>query len=99
MSVAVAACKLLRERGVAARVVSVPCFELLRERPAAERRAIVGTAKVNVAVEAAVRQGWDEIIGSDGALVRGETVRAGRALQDPSQPLWITPGEGAPAGS
>jgi transketolase len=33
VSVAVAACKLLRERGVSARVVSVPCFELLRERP------------------------------------------------------------------
>jgi len=34
-----------------------------------EGRMVVGTAKVNVAVEAAVRQGWDEIIGSDGAFV------------------------------
>src|SRR5262249_58316012 len=45
VSIAVEAHKLLRERGVSARVVSVPCFELLRARPAAERRAIVGAAK------------------------------------------------------
>jgi transketolase len=69
VSIAAEACKLLRERGVSARVVSVPCFELLRERPASERTQIVGRAKVKVAVEAAVRQGWDEIIGSDGAFV------------------------------
>jgi transketolase len=69
VSIAAEACKLLRERGVSARVVSVPCFELLRVRPASERTQIVGRAKVKVAVEAAVRQGWDEIIGSDGAFV------------------------------
>ena len=69
VSIAVEAYKLLRERGVSARVVSVPCFELLRERPASERTQIVGRAKVKVAVEAAVRQGWDEIIGSDGVFV------------------------------
>jgi len=91
VSVAVAACKLLRERGVAARVVSVPCFELLRERPAAERRKIVGTAKVNVAVEAAVRQGWDEIIGSDGAFVGMTTFGASAPYKDLYKHFGITP--------
>jgi transketolase len=33
------------------------------------RRAIIGDAPVKVAVEAAIRQGWDQIIGSDGAFV------------------------------
>ena len=47
----------------------MPCFELFRALPAAERQKVIGTAKVKVAVEAAVRQGWDEIIGSDGAFV------------------------------
>ena len=69
VAIAVEARKLLQERGVAARVVSVPCFELFSALPAAERQKVVGTAKVKVAVEAAVRQGWDEIIGSDGAFV------------------------------
>src|SRR5262249_46295493 len=82
VSLAVEACRLLRARGIAARVVSVPCFELLRARPAAERRAIVGAAKVNVAVEAAVRQGWDEIIGSDGAFVGMTTFGASAPYKD-----------------
>ena len=66
---AVAAKKLLAERKVSARVVSVPCFELLAAAPADKRVAIVGTARVNVAVEAGIRQGWDAIIGSAGAFV------------------------------
>ena len=64
VAIAVEARKLLRERGVAARVVSVPCFELFRaRRPAARDHR---RPPVKVAVEAAVRQGWDPIIGSDG---------------------------------
>jgi len=35
----------------------------------AQRRAVVGPAKVKVAVEAGIRQGWDEIIGSDAAFI------------------------------
>ncbi len=66
---AVEARKYLRERGVSARVVSVPCFELFLALPEAERDEIVGNARVKVAVEAAVRQGWDAIVGSDAAFV------------------------------
>jgi transketolase len=69
VSIAVDAQKLLRERGVATRVVSVPSFELLFAADAATRRSVIGEAKVNVAVEAAVRQGWDAIIGSEGVFV------------------------------
>ncbi|HYY38280.1 MAG TPA: transketolase C-terminal domain-containing protein, partial [Xanthobacteraceae bacterium] len=90
VSIAVEACKLLRERGVAARVVSVPCFELLRERPAAERQKIIGTAKVKVAVEAAVRQGWDEIIGSNGAFVGMTTFGASAPYKDLYRHFGIT---------
>jgi transketolase len=39
------------------------------EQPDDVRRAIIGNARVNIAVEAAVRQGWDAIIGSDGTFV------------------------------
>ncbi len=69
VSIAVEAKKLLAAKGVAARVVSVPCFELLLETPEAARRAVIGDAKVKIGVEAAVREGWDAIIGSDGAFV------------------------------
>ena len=69
VAIAVAAQKLLAERRVSARVVSVPCFELLLAAPQDKRAAVIGKAKVNVAVEAGIRQGWDAIIGSDGAFV------------------------------
>ncbi len=54
----------------------MPCFELLAAQPEAARRAIIGDAKVNVGVEAAVRQSWDAIIGSDGAFVGMSTFGA-----------------------
>jgi transketolase len=69
VAIAAAAKKLLAERKVSARVVSVPCFELLFAAPADRRATIIGTARVNVAVEAGIRQGWDEIIGSAGVFV------------------------------
>ena len=69
VAIAVEARRLLAERGVAARIVSVPCFELLDRAPADTRAAVIGTASVRVGIEAAVRQGWDTIIGSDGAFV------------------------------
>ena len=69
VAIAVAARKLLAERKISARVVSVPCFQLLLARPADERAAVIGRSKVNVAVEAGIRQGWDAIIGSAGVFV------------------------------
>jgi transketolase len=49
--------------------VSVPCFELLLQAPAEARAAVIGTAPVRVGIEAAVRQGWDAIIGTDGVFI------------------------------
>ena len=69
VAIAVEAKKLLAARGISARVVSVPCFELLQEAPEAARRAVIGDPKVKIGVEAAVRQGWDAVIGSDGVFV------------------------------
>jgi transketolase len=69
VAIAAEAKKLLAARKISARVVSVPCFELLLAAPAARRASVIGEAKVNVAVEAGIRQGWDAIIGSDGAFV------------------------------
>ncbi len=69
VGIAMAAKKLLAARKISARVVSVPCFELLFAAPAAKRAAAIGTARVNVAIEAGIRQGWDAIIGSDGLFI------------------------------
>ncbi len=69
VAIAVEAAKLLAGRGVAARVVSVPCLQLLLAQPDGVRRAIVGETRVKIAVEAGVRQGWDAVIGADGLFV------------------------------
>jgi len=69
VQIAVEAQKQLAAKGIAARVVSVPCLDLLLELPRAEFDAIIGKAPVKIAVEAAVRQGWDAIIGHDGGFV------------------------------
>jgi len=69
VAIAVEARKLLAAGGIAARVVSVPCFELLAAATPAARAAVIGDAPVRVGVEAAVRQGWEAIIGSDGAFI------------------------------
>ena len=91
VAIAVEARKLLHERGVAARVVSVPCFELFHALPAAERQKVLGTAKVKVAVEAAIRQGWDEIIGSDGVFVGMTSFGASAPAKELYRHFGITP--------
>jgi transketolase len=69
VEIAVAAQKQLAEKGIAARVVSVPSLELLLAQDEAKQRAIIGNAPVKVAIEAAVRWGWDAVIGPDGAFI------------------------------
>ncbi len=69
VSIAITAQAELEKKGIPTRVVSVPSFELFRAQPAAYRHAVIGTAPARVAVEAAIRMGWDEIIGTDGAFV------------------------------
>ena len=69
LALALEAQALLQADGIAARVVSVPSFELFAAQPAAYRKAVVGDAPVRAAVEAGVRQGWDALIGADGIFV------------------------------
>ena len=69
VEIAVSAQKQLAERGIPTRVVSVPSLELFLEQPAERREAVIGKAGVKVAIEAAVRWGWDAVIGQDGIFI------------------------------
>ncbi|MHC5305891.1 transketolase [Bartonella sp. LJL80] len=69
VEIAVNARDVLESKGVPTRVVSVPCFELFEQQPESYRKALIGTAPVKIAVEAAIRQGWDRFIGTDGVFV------------------------------
>jgi transketolase len=97
VAIAVAAQKLLAAERVPARVVSVPCFELLLAAPAAEREAIIGNAPAKVGIEAGIRQGWDEIIGSDGTFVGLSGFGASGPYKQLYQHFGITPDKVAEA--
>ena len=90
VAIAVAAKALLAGHKISARVVSVPCFELLLAAPQAKRAAVIGSARVNIAVEAGIRQGWDAIIGSDGTFVGMTGFGASGPYQELYQHFGIT---------
>ena len=90
VEIAVAAQKQLGERGIASRVVSVPSLELLLAQPADRQKAIIGNAPVKVAIEAAVRWGWDAVIGPNGAFVGMHSFGASAPAKDLYKHFGIT---------
>ena len=60
---------MLEAEGTPTRVVSVPCFELFEKQPKSYRDRVIGRGTARIAVEAAIRQGWDRFIGEDGGFV------------------------------
>ena len=64
-----AAAGLLAERGISARVVSMPCVEAFAEQSADHRAEVLGGVP-RVSLEAGVTAGWGDLIG-DGGLAIG----------------------------
>ncbi|MES2750918.1 MAG: transketolase [Pseudomonadota bacterium] len=91
VSLAVEAQKLLAARGIPTRVVSVPCMDLLLDLPEARKAAIIGKAPVKIAVEAAIRQGWDAVIGSNGIFVGMAGFGASAPYKELYRHFGITP--------
>ncbi|MBX3571757.1 MAG: transketolase [Mesorhizobium sp.] len=69
VEIALAARARLQAHGHPTRVVSVPCFELFEQQSKDYQTAIIGNSKVNIAIEAGIRQGWDRFIGRDGVFI------------------------------
>ncbi|MDX2263986.1 MAG: transketolase [Hyphomicrobiales bacterium] len=89
VAIAVDAAKLLAADGVRAGVVSVPSFELFERQPKQYRAEVLGVAP-RVAVEAAVRQGWDRYIGPDGGFVGMSGFGASAPIDDLYKHFSIT---------
>lgn len=68
VEIALNAADQLAEQGIKAAVVSAPCLELFNNQSADYRAETLGSAP-RVVVEAAIQQGWDAIIGENGAFV------------------------------
>jgi transketolase len=63
------AAKKLGERGIRARVVSLPCRERFWAQDAAYRDAVLPRGVPRVAVEAGITLGWERWVGEGGAIV------------------------------
>ncbi|GJM39524.1 MAG: transketolase [Acidimicrobiales bacterium] len=80
VAVCVDAAKALTAAGIAARVVSMPCWELFEAQDADVRAAVIPASTPSLAVEAGVTMGWhrwvDDVVGIDrfGASAPGDTV-------------------------
>jgi transketolase len=62
MALALGARDLLAAEGIAARIVSLPCWALFEQQPEKYRRMVLGSLP-KVAIEAASPFGWDRYIG------------------------------------
>ncbi len=70
VSIALKAASQLSTRNVAARVVSMPSWELFDDQPEDYRRKVLPPETLlRVAVEAGSRQGWSRYVGLSGAVV------------------------------
>jgi transketolase len=69
VEIALAARTALQAHGHPTRVVSVPAFELFEKQSEKYQAAIIGKAPVKIAIEAAIRLGWDRFIGQDGIFI------------------------------
>ncbi len=90
VELAINAQKLLRDKSIAARVVSVPSLELFLAQPEDYRAKVIGDAPVKLAVEAAVRFGWDAVIGPDGLFVGMHSFGASAPYKDVYRNFGIT---------
>ena len=69
VAIAMDARQRLQAKGISTAVVSMPCWELFDKQDAAYRDRVLGPGTVRVAVEAAVKFGWERWIGDNGGFV------------------------------
>ncbi|HXM00114.1 MAG TPA: transketolase [Rhizomicrobium sp.] len=90
VEMAFAARDILAKDGIAARIVSMPCWDLFEQQDATYRDAVLGHGTVRVGIEAAVRLGWDRYIGADGAFVGMHGYGASAPYKDVYKHFGIT---------
>lgn len=73
LQLAVAAGKALEQQGYAVRVVSMPSQETYLQQDAAYRESLIPRGAKKVVIEAAVRYGWDRVVGSDALFITQES--------------------------
>jgi transketolase len=92
LQLAVAARETLEAEGTPTRVVSMPCVEWFRAQDLAyQQQVLPGAVRARVSVEAAVAQGWREIVGESGEIVSLEHFGASAAQPVLYEQFGFTP--------
>ena len=91
VAIALAAREQLQARGIPTAVVSMPCWELFEAQPADYQATILRPGTVRIAVEAAVRLGWDRWIGPEGAFIGMSSFGASGPEDELFKHFGITP--------
>jgi transketolase len=70
VSLALKAREILEADGASVRVVSMPCIEWFHQQPPAyQQQVLPQDIKARVSIEAAVAQGWREVVGDSGEII------------------------------
>ena len=91
VAIAVAALPLLKEKGISAKVVSVPSLELFAAQSDAYRAQVVGKPKARVAVEAGIEMSWLKLLGDKGRFVGMHSFGASAPAEALYEHFGITP--------
>ena len=93
VSVALGARELLQSKGLQTRVVSMPCWEFFSAQDPAYRQMVIPrSARLRVAVEAAVSFGWERWVGEDGLIIGLDRYGASAPYEVIMENLGFTPG-------
>jgi transketolase len=68
LHIAATARELLEAKGIATRLVSMPCWELFAQQPQAYQDAVLPSGTVKASVEAGVTLGWERYVGRGGLI-------------------------------
>ena len=91
VAIAIDALPMLREKGISAKVVSVPSLELFEAQDDDYRDQILGKAKARVAIEAGIAQSWWKLIGRKGHFVGMHSFGASAPAEQLYEYFGITP--------
>ena len=85
------AAALLKDQGLGARVVSMPCWEVFEEQDADYRESVLPrSVSARLAIEAACSFGWERYVGIDGEVIGMDRFGASAPIKDLAENFGFT---------
>lgn len=86
-----AAKRLQSEKGIKARVVSLPCWELFDKQSESYKKEILGTGSKRVVIEAGIRMGWEKYAGENALFITIDEFGRSAPESDLAEHFGFTP--------